>query len=202
MAPRAWRSLIRLRQRKRRHLPPKNRRRGKFSSVRTSRTCTTSCHWRPEQSENNPPDPDAPPRLSSIPKTAGTKAAQGSLHSRFAPRPPAAATRAPAAPAAAPPCFFSFVNLRSKHFFDILLYCGRKLRSTCALLHAGMNQNTGPPFGLGPWQMRHRAAARPPVWLVVTAFALLFVTAPDTERFFRNNFFSWNNLWGKLRNRA
>ena len=55
--------------------------------------------------QNNPPGPGAPPRLSEIPKKAGAKAAQGSLHSHFAPRPPAAAaaTRAPAAPAAAAP---------------------------------------------------------------------------------------------------
>ena len=68
--------------------------------------------------QNNPPEPDAPSRLSQIPKKAGVKAApaaaaasprasaQGSLHSHFAPRPPAAATgapAAPAAPAAAPP---------------------------------------------------------------------------------------------------
>ena len=34
---------------------------------------------------------------------------------------------------------------------------------------------------------------------------LVFITggtAPVEERFFRNNFFPWNNLWGKLRNRA
>ena len=43
---------------------------------------------RPEGTAGNPPDPDAPPRLSEIPKKAGAKATQGSLHSHFAPRPP------------------------------------------------------------------------------------------------------------------